>query len=230
MPDGLALFRDDISGSGAPDFRAERAAARPEGVKRGLDLGTALLLLAVLAPLLLLLFVAVRLDGGAALFGHPRVGRGGRVFRCLKFRSMRPDADAALAELLRTDPGARAEWEATRKLRRDPRVTALGRFLRVSSLDELPQLFNVLRGEMSLVGPRPVTKDELSTFYGADARWYVQVRPGLTGPWQVSGRSATGYAERVRLDVDYVRNPSVRRDLALLGRTVGAVLKGRGAC
>lgn len=230
MPDGLALFRDDISGNEAPEMQAGRKVKRAGGFKRGVDVGTALLLLAILAPLLVLLFVAVRLDGGKALFGHPRVGRNGQAFRCLKFRSMRPDADAALAELLRTDPKARAEWEATRKLRRDPRVTALGRFLRVSSLDELPQLFNVLRGDMSLVGPRPVTEDELSTYYGADASWYVQVRPGLTGPWQVSGRSGIGYAERVRLDVDYVRNPSVRRDLALMGKTVGAVLKGRGAC
>ena len=198
--------------------------------KRGVDLFLAAALLAFLAPLLALLFIAVRLDGGPALFGHLRVGLDGRSFRCVKFRSMRPDADAALLALLSTDPAARAEWEANRKLRNDPRVTALGRFLRISSLDELPQLWNVLRGDMSLVGPRPVTQHELVQHYGPAAAWYTQVRPGLTGPWQVSGRSMTSYPERVAMDVDYVRNRSFRRDVALLTLTVGAVLRGRGAC
>ena len=207
-----------------------RLSSAQEPSKRGLDMVIALALLVALAPLMILLAIAVRLDGGPALFGHPRIGLGGRPFRCLKFRSMRPDSDVFLRELLRADPKTRAEWERNRKLQRDPRVTALGRFLRVSSMDELPQLWNVLRGDMSLVGPRPVTEEELAQHYGPDAAWYTRVRPGLTGPWQVSGRSDTSYPERVRMDVDYVRHPSLRRDLGLLLRTFGAVLRGRGAC
>jgi lipopolysaccharide/colanic/teichoic acid biosynthesis glycosyltransferase len=134
------------------------------------------------------------------------------------------------AALLAASPAARAEWSATRKLRDDPRVLgAVGRFLRRTSLDELPQLVNVLRGEMSLVGPRPIVADELA-HYGAQAAWYFATRPGLTGPWQVGGRSDTGYATRVRLDVEYAQNPSLRRDLAILAGTVAAVLGSRGAC
>lgn len=213
----------------SPSIPLRLSSAR-EPSKRCLDIAVAVALLLALAPLMILLAIAVRLDGGPSLFGHRRVGFGGRPFRCLKFRSMRVAADTTLMELLRTDPDARREWEANRKLQRDPRVTALGRFLRVSSMDELPQLWNVLRGDMSLVGPRPVTPEELALHYGPDAAWYTRVRPGLTGPWQVSGRSDTSYPERVRMDVDYVRNPSLRRDLGLLLRTFGAVLRGRGAC
>jgi lipopolysaccharide/colanic/teichoic acid biosynthesis glycosyltransferase len=140
------------------------------------------------------------------------------------------DAESRLAELLRASPEARAEWEATRKLRRDPRVTWIGRLLRTFSLDELPQLLNVLRGEMSLVGPRPITASELATYYGADAvRHYTSVRPGMTGLWQVSGRSNTGYAQRVAMDVEYASHPSLVTDLRLLLRTPAAVLLGRGA-
>lgn len=204
------------------------AALRP-AAKRALDiLGAGLLLLAAL-PAFLLIAALVKLDGGKAFYAHPRIGRGGRVFGCLKFRSMVMNSDRRLAELLATDPMARAEWDATRKLRNDPRVTPIGRFLRASSLDELPQLINVLRGEMSLVGPRPVQEAELVAYYGACATHYVSVRPGITGPWQVSGRNDVSYAQRVAMDVAYATRPSLLNDLRILLRTPMAVLARRGA-
>ena len=224
MPDGLTLRAGRTAG-----LRPTGAGPDASSAKRGLDVGATLVLLLILLPLLLLLAAAVRLDGGPVLYGHRRMGRGGREFPCWKFRSMRPDAEAALAALLAADPAARAEWNSHRKLRHDPRITPFGRFLRVSSLDELPQLWNVLRGDMSLVGPRPVTRDELQSHYGPHASTYSLVRPGITGPWQVSGRSDTDYPSRVALDVQYVRSRSLGGDLTLLGRTVAAVLRGRGA-
>ncbi|WP_114374827.1 sugar transferase [Elioraea thermophila] len=198
-------------------------------VKRAIDIAGAAALLVVFAPVMLIIALLVARDGGPVLYGHTRVGRGGVPFRCLKFRSMVVDADARLAALLERDPLARAEWEATRKLRRDPRVTAIGRFLRATSLDELPQLFNVLAGDMSLVGPRPVQQSELAQFYGTAAAHYRAVRPGLTGPWQISGRSDTTYAERVAFDVAYVERFSLLTDLAILLRTPFAVLARKGA-
>jgi lipopolysaccharide/colanic/teichoic acid biosynthesis glycosyltransferase len=219
-------------GGGLP---APRGATEPlrerlrPALKRALDLFGAAALLAVLAVPLVLIALLVRVDGGPALFAHRRIGRGGVPFRCLKFRTMVPDAEARLAALLATDPAARAEWEATRKLRDDPRITRIGRFLRASSLDELPQLINVLRGEMSLVGPRPVPEAELAACYGAAAEHYKSVRPGITGLWQVSGRSDTSYADRVALDVAYVTRPSLREDLRILLRTPLVVLFRRGA-
>jgi lipopolysaccharide/colanic/teichoic acid biosynthesis glycosyltransferase len=197
--------------------------------KRMLDiLGAGLMLLAAL-PAFLVIAVLVRLDGGRVFYAHERIGRRGRSFGCLKFRSMVPDADRRLAALLERDAFARAEWEATRKLKNDPRITWIGRFLRASSLDELPQLINVLKGEMSLVGPRPVQASELAAFYGAAAQHYMSVRPGITGAWQVSGRSDTSYAQRVALDVAYASNPSLLADLRILLRTPMAVLARRGA-
>ena len=214
--------------------------AQPRGIwalmlrpasKRAMDVVLSVTALLVLLPVLLALTAAVAADGGPALFSHQRVGRGGRPFGCLKFRSMRLDADRQLAALLASNPTARLEWQATRKLRRDPRVTTIGRVLRATSLDELPQLVNVLRGDMSLVGPRPVVQEELEQHYAPAAAVadYLSVRPGVTGPWQVSGRSEMGYQERVALDTDYARNPSLRKDLALLARTVVVVLRRRGA-
>lgn len=197
--------------------------------KRAIDLSLSAAMLLILLPVFLLIMAAIAADGGPVFFSHQRVGRGGRTFGCLKFRSMRPDAEELLAGLLARDPAARAEWEAARKLRRDPRVTTVGRVLRANSLDELPQLINVLRGDMSLVGPRPVVQDELEQHYAAAAHDYLSVRPGVTGPWQVRGRSDTVYRERVALDSAYARNPSLRKDLALLARTVVAVLRRRGA-
>ncbi|WP_270935920.1 sugar transferase [Falsiroseomonas oryzae] len=206
-----------------------RAATLRHAAKRSIDiLGAGALLLAAL-PVFLVIAALVRMDGGKVFYAHERVGRGGRLFGCLKFRSMVADADRRLAALLDRDPAARAEWESTRKLKNDPRVTWVGRFLRATSLDELPQLINVLKGEMSLVGPRPVQAAELAAFYGPAAQHYLSVRPGITGPWQVSGRNDTSYAQRVALDVAYVTQPSLIKDIAILLRTPIAVLARRGA-
>ena len=169
----------------------------PQLVKRAFDLAAASFLLLFLAPLLALVALKIRLtDGGAVIFAHTRVGRHGQPFPCFKFRTMVANSAEVLAELLARDPVARAEWARDRKLRRDPRITGLGRFLRKTSLDELPQLLNVVRGEMSLVGPRPVVPDELA-LYGEAKIYYLQVRPGLTGLWQISGRNDLDYDRRV---------------------------------
>lgn len=197
--------------------------------KRALDIVGAGLGLVVLVPFFLIVAMMVRADGGPAFFAHQRVGRGGKLFGCLKFRSMVIDSQARLEDLLANDPAARAEWDATRKLKNDPRITRIGRFLRSTSLDELPQLINVLRGEMSLVGPRPVQEAEIDRYYGASAAHYMAVRPGITGLWQVSGRSETSYESRVALDVAYVSRPSLLADIAILLRTPVAVLSRRGA-
>lgn len=197
--------------------------------KRALDIIGAGVGLVLLAPFFLIVALMVRADGGPAFFAHQRVGRGGKLFGCLKFRSMVIDSQARLETLLANDPAARAEWEATRKLKNDPRITRIGRFLRSTSLDELPQLINVLRGEMSLVGPRPVQEAEIDRYYGASAAHYMAVRPGITGLWQVSGRNETSYESRVALDVSYVSRPSLLADLSILLRTPVAVLSRRGA-
>jgi len=197
--------------------------------KRALDIIGAGVGLVLLAPFFLIVALLVRADGGPAFFAHQRVGRGGKLFGCLKFRSMVIDSQARLEALLASDPAARAEWEATRKLKNDPRITRIGRFLRSTSLDELPQLINVLRGEMSLVGPRPVQEAEIDRYYGASAAHYMAVRPGITGLWQVSGRSETSYESRVALDVSYVSRPSLLADLSILLRTPVAVISRRGA-
>ena len=197
--------------------------------KRALDILGAGIGLVLLAPFFLIVALMVRADGGPAFFAHQRVGRGGKLFGCLKFRSMVIDSQARLEALLANDPAARAEWEATRKLKNDPRITRIGRFLRSTSLDELPQLINVLLGEMSLVGPRPVQEAEIDRYYGASAAHYMAVRPGITGLWQVSGRSETSYESRVALDVSYVSRPSLLADISILLRTPVAVLSRRGA-
>jgi len=205
---------------------SSRLASR--AAKRAFDWSVAALLLIVLLPFFALVAAMIALAGGPVLYGHPRIGRDGDTFHCLKFRTMFPDAEARLQALLATDPRRAAEWAAHRKLDDDPRITPVGRFLRATSLDELPQLINVLRGEMSIVGPRPVTADELLR-YGLCARAYKSVRPGITGPWQVSGRNDVGYRERVRLDERYAREWRVATDLLLVLRTPYAVLSQRGA-
>jgi len=189
----------------------------------------ALLLLIALSPLMAIVsFLIWRRDGAPVLFAHYRVGVDGKLFRCMKFRSMLRESEQVLADLLKNDPQARAEWERDQKLSNDPRITGIGHFLRRSSLDELPQLLNVLRGEMSLVGPRPITVAEL-TRYGK-VRWhYLSVRPGITGLWQVSGRNNTSYEERVALDQRYVEQRSLTMDVAILFKTVRVVLLREGA-
>nr|WP_276592819.1 MULTISPECIES: sugar transferase [unclassified Methylobacterium] len=197
--------------------------------KRGLDVGVAVTALFLLLPLLLLIALLVWAgDGRAPIFRHMRLGRDGRSFGCLKFRSMVTDGEAVLAAHLAADPRARAEWAATHKLSNDPRITAIGQVLRKTSLDELPQLWNVLRGEMSLVGPRPIVPAEVAR-YGRAFQTCFAVPPGVTGLWQVSGRSDTSYAERVALDLDYASRWSLRRDIAIMLRTIPAVLAQRGS-
>lgn len=205
------------------------ASPRDTLAKRLFDRVGAALLLVFFAPFMVTIAALLLItEGGPVLFAQERVGLRGRRFNCLKFRTMVPDAEARLQQLLDADPVARREWEATRKLTEDPRVSCLGNLLRRSSLDELPQLINVLRGEMSLVGPRPVVEEE-SCFYGRYFDDYMAVRPGLTGVWQVNGRSDTTYDQRVAMDVEYVRNRSFLGDLVILWRTAGVVLARRGA-
>lgn len=183
----------------------------------------------LISPILLFIAAWIYHDSpGPVIFKHIRIGKNGKAFPCYKFRSMCVDADAKLAELLANDPEARAEWERDFKLKNDPRITKSGAFLRKTSLDELPQLFNVLRGEMSLVGPRPIIQEELER-YGEFVDDYLMVMPGITGMWQVNGRSDTTYDERVQMDSWYVRNWSVWLDFMLLWRTIKAVVAGKGA-
>jgi exopolysaccharide production protein ExoY len=184
--------------------------------------------LVLASPLLVGIYALLKLEGEDPLFSHERVGRGGRIFQCLKFRTMVPNADRILAKVLAEDPVLREEWSLNQKLRDDPRVTRLGAFLRRTSLDELPQLINILKGEMSLVGPRPVVPEELVR-YGSDAGYYLAVRPGLTGPWQISGRNGISYETRIRMDVEYVKSKSLLVDLKILFKTIPAVAIARGA-
>jgi exopolysaccharide production protein ExoY len=215
------------------DFHLEGSAVPPRSTqlscKRCMDIIGSLVLIFVFAPLMLGICIVIRsLDGGPALFRQTRVGFGGRQFTCLKFRSMVLDAQLALREFLAANPGAREEWEATQKLTDDPRVTRFGRFLRRSSLDELPQLFNVLVGDMSLVGPRPIVQLETDR-YEDKLHIYTSMRPGLTGLWQVSGRSDCSYQERVALDVEYVSTWRLANDLVIILQTIPAVLAQRGS-
>lgn len=197
--------------------------------KRSLDILIAVTALILLSPLMLFIIVLMKItDPGPIFFGHKRVGFDGQHFPCYKFRSMATNSAELLQKLLQSDPVAKAEWEASQKLRNDPRVTRIGRILRETSLDELPQLFNVLKGDMSLVGPRPIVDDEIPR-YSHRISAYKRVRPGVTGMWQVNGRSDTSYAARVKFDSYYVRNWSVLLDLRILFKTVGVVLKRDGS-
>ncbi|MEL7091886.1 MAG: sugar transferase [Pseudomonadota bacterium] len=195
--------------------------------KRMLDLIIALLLLPVLVPMIVIMCLLVRRDGARGLFAHQRVGQNGVPFTCWKIRTMVPDAQTRLARLLATDADAAAEWARTQKLTDDPRVTRLGRFLRRTSLDELPQIWNVLRGDMSLVGPRPVTEEELG-HYGALRGTYLTLKPGVTGPWQVHGRSNGCFKERLDLDQGYASDMGLWRDLSLIAQTSLVLLRPTG--
>jgi len=218
--------------STAASIPAERTATsllagqskRGRVIKRAGDIGFSLLVLALGSPLLLLLAVLVKLSSkGSVFYCQRRIGRGYRGFGCLKFRTMRKDADRVLAQVLASDPELRAEFERDFKLKNDPRITPIGKFLRRSSLDELPQFINVLKGEMSVVGPRPIVWDELER-YGRNMDQVLSVRPGLTGLWQVSGRNNLPYETRVKLDLFYARNRSFWLDLGIILRTIGVVL------
>ena len=180
----------------------------------------------------LLVYVAYRIkkeDPGPIFFAHTRIGKDGKPFPCYKFRSMVVNSQEMLQKYLAENPAAREEWERDFKLKDDPRVTPIGKVLRRTSLYELPQIFNVLRGEMSLVGPRPVIQEELDKYYGETAKLYCTVKPGITGLWQVSGRSDLGYDERVALDATYIKNRSLWGDIVILWKTVGVVLMKKGA-
>ncbi len=214
----------------APEPVDDRPAARVSLSKVMFDKIFAATALVLLAPVMAAVALAIRAGGpGPVIYGHVRVGRDGRAFRCLKFRTMRPGSDGDLDDLLSIDPIAREEWNAQRKLERDPRVDRVGYFLRKTSLDELPQFWNVLRGDMSMVGPRPITAAE-AVKYGRHFAAYKSVRPGLTGIWQVSGRSDASYERRVALDVSYIRDWSLMSDIRIALRTVRVVVAGRGAC
>jgi Undecaprenyl-phosphate galactose phosphotransferase WbaP len=212
--------------------RAPAEVAAPTGAatlgKRLLDIVGAVVLGIVFAPLIAAIVLLMRRGGDSVIYRHKRVGHGGQTFYCLKFRTMVPNADQALRELLEGNSELQAEWVRDHKLRNDPRVTPLGRFLRRTSLDELPQLLNVLRGEMSLVGPRPVVREELLR-YGRNVNTYLAAKPGITGLWQVTGRNNTDYRRRVVLDTYYVRNQNLLLDLYILAKTTGVVLCGKGA-
>ncbi len=197
-------------------------------VKAVIDVTAAAILLLLASPIFLLVAVMNIGSRGPIFFAHRRIGIGGKPFYCLKFRTMVVDADRILKEALAKDPALAAEWDASQKLRHDPRVTPIGKFLRKTSLDELPQLINVLLRQMSLVGPRPIVESEVR-FYGDDIAHYYNTRPGVTGLWQVSGRSNTSYTRRVQLDVWYVNNWTVWLDVAVLLKTFPAVLGRTGA-
>ena len=196
--------------------------------KRLFDTALAALLIVLLSPIMLFIAIALKLEGGSVFFAHVRVGKKGKLFNCFKFRSMVPNADQALTNLLESNPDLQAQWLKEHKLKDDPRVSPLGAFLRRTSMDELPQLFNVLKSEMSLVGPRPIVEEELEK-YGLEKSYYLMVRPGMTGLWQVSGRNDVDYDTRVYLDAWYVKNWSLWYDLAILVKTFKVVLWRRGA-
>ena len=219
-----------------PEFAADYDAYEPAQAqspgqaitaKRLLDIFGALLALFLCAPVMMVIFLGLGF-AGSPIFAQNRVGRGGKLFRCYKFRTMVPGAEQVLGHYLRDNPAAQEEWRLTFKLSDDPRITPIGHFLRKSSLDELPQLFNILKGDMSLVGPRPIVPAEVAR-YRRRIRAYYTVRPGLTGLWQVSGRNLVSYRRRVAIDALYARRPSLALDLLILAKTVGVVVTGRGA-
>lgn len=199
-------------------------------IKRSFDIIFSLAVLIFLSPLFLLIAFLIRLTSrGNPIFGHERIGRGGKPFICYKFRTMYADAPERLHSLLSMRADLKEEWEKSQKLKNDPRVTPLGKLLRKTSLDEFPQFWNVLKGDLSVVGPRPVVEKELQTHFGSKGPLIVSVRPGVTGLWQVSGRSNTSYAERILLDETYINTQSFLLDLKLIIKTLPAVIFSKGA-
>lgn len=198
--------------------------------KRLFDIFFSFFALFFLMPLFFIIALAILFTSkGKSVYSHERVGRGGKPFRCYKFRTMYTDADARLKEILAKSPEMRAEWESCHKLKNDPRVTPVGAFLRKTSLDELPQFWNVLTGDLSIVGPRPVVRAEIKKFYGPRAACVLSIRPGITGLWQVSGRSNTSYDMRVKLDEEYVKKQSLWLDFKLILKTVPSMIFRKGA-
>src|SRR5215217_3907657 len=224
-----AVVARDFAGTFGVEIRHNLLDPWAQRFKRALDLLGSVLGGLLISPILLAILVLIKLDSpGSAFYGHTRIGVEGKHFRCWKFRTMHVDAERVLEQYFRKNPRSRAEWERSQKLRDDPRITRTGRFLRKTSLDELPQLWNVLRGEMSLTGPRPIVDAEVSK-YGTVFELYRRIRPGMSGLWQISGRSSISYTERVAIDSHYVRNWSFWLDLIILARTVKTVVLGRGA-
>lgn len=221
-------FREGVLISGTPSAQHTSGLDYDRVLKRALDIVLSLVGIVFVVPVVALLAALVARDGGSPFFGHMRVGRDGKPFKCWKLRSMVIDAQERLDKLLASDPEAAAQWKEQRKLDDDPRITRFGQFLRRSSLDELPQLLNILKGEMSFVGPRPVPRSELDENYGHNKVVYERMRPGLTGQWQVSGRNDVSYAERVQMDIDYFHSMSVWNDLKIIAQTVLAVLNRTG--
>ncbi len=198
-------------------------------IKRIFDICFSLGALAFFTPFLVFIALAVKLTSkGKILYSHPRIGRGGKPFNCYKFRTMYSDADERLKEMLK-NPKILDEWEKTHKLKNDPRVTPVGKFLRKTSLDELPQFWNVLVGDLSVVGPRPVVEAEVTKFLGCKAAKILSIRPGVTGPWQVHGRNDTDYAVRVKMAEEYVDKHSLIMDLKLIAKTIPAMISTKGA-
>ena len=225
--DALDTYNNGSQRLVTPTYRHETTLA--SGVfKRILDVVGALLLIAGFSPLIAFVVLVLKREGGGILFRHQRVGKHGELFQCLKFRTMVPNADRALTQILSEHAHLKEEWLRDHKLKDDPRVTRMGKFLRRTSLDELPQLWNVLRGDMSLVGPRPVVREELIR-YGRMASFYTSTRPGLTGLWQTSGRNQIDYRRRVAMDVYYVKNRTLLLDLYILLITSKVVITGHGA-
>ncbi len=234
MPDlyGIAsagVKTHDLDGMLLLEMEDRLAMKRNSVTKRAFDVVCSLLGLFILSPVFLLIMALIRADSrGPVFFGHKRLGKGGKYFFCFKFRTMQPNAQELLQELLENDSEARSQWEKDFKLKDDPRITKIGSFLRKTSLDELPQLWNVFRGEMSLVGPRPIVTDEVEK-YGEKSRYLFKVPPGITGLWQVSGRNDIDYEERILLDEYYAKNWSLWLDVELIIRTFGAIINKKGA-
>ena len=225
--------------SSARDFTArqydfEQSELPPRGLyarfgKRILDVVLAVLMLPLLLPVIALLWLWVRADGHAAFFCQPRVGKGGKVFTCYKFRTMVPDAERVLAEMCARDPAIAAEWNKFQKLRNDPRITRVGKLLRKTSLDELPQIINVLKGDMSLAGPRPFLPSQDGIYREAGGRVYYRMRPGITGLWQIMSRHDTTFASRVKFDEIYGSKLTMLGDMSLILRTAKVLLLRTGA-
>ncbi len=234
MPWGASLMKDYVDKFEPLFVDVANALQAPtdgglyaRGGKRVFDLVLAVLLLPLIAPAVAALWLLVRRDGGPGFFGHKRIGLNGQEFKCWKVRTMVMGAEERLQAYLASNPAAAAEWARDHKLSNDPRITRFGNFLRKSSLDELPQIWNVLKGEMSFVGPRPIVRDELPK-YGVAAGAYLSQKPGITGLWQVSGRNDVSYTERVAMDVDYSLRGSLVFDMELILRTGVSVLGGTG--
>jgi len=225
MPPVEGLAQLERQADQLSEFAIPTRAGLYPAIKRAMDWAGGVCILIAITPLLLALVILVRSDGGAAFYGQPRLGRSGRVFTLWKLRTMVPDAEAALDTYLASNPAARAEWDLTQKLRNDPRVTPVGRILRKYSLDELPQILNVIAGDMSLVGPRPMFPEQRTLYPGIP---YCDLRPGMTGLWQVSDRNTCAFADRAGFDRRYAEALSLREDLWIMLRTVAVVVRGTG--